>query len=94
MIDRKTNSQRVPPCSARTSRSDSVHHWSDRDNTFANPRFVVAEAGNPVCDDRPNKPSARILVETEINGRVDLYEFISFRHAQPSSQKERGNNGR
>lgn len=42
-------------------------------------RRIDAEARDNLRDDLANKPSARILIETEIDGRVDLFQFIPVR---------------
>ena len=80
MIVRKTNSQRVPPCSARASRSDSVHHWSDRDKLHQGARHdgvIAAEARHDFGHDLPDQPGVIALVG--VNGAVEAFHFIDFR---------------
>lgn len=47
-------------------------------DAFGSHRLIASEAQHDVAHDLLNKPSARILIETEVNGRVDLYQFIPF----------------
>jgi len=71
-------SRRVPPCSAREGRVSSTDALPDYHHSPARERLIDAERGNPFRDDLANKPSARILIETEVHGRVDLFQFIPF----------------
>lgn len=92
MIVRKANAQGR----TRASRSEMIIA-SDRDNlnnASACERLIDAERGNPFLHDLANKPSARILIETEVNGCVSLFQFIPFRHSAASSHGEPENNAR
>lgn len=77
------NSQRVPPCSAREPRLPNPNRGSrDKLNQdLREHRLIVPEVQQEIAHDLANKPSARILIETEVNGRVDLYQFIDFRRS-------------
>lgn len=83
------NSQRVPPCSAREGAARTPRAVPDHHNLIDDQRLIAAECTDPILHDLPNKASARILIETEVNGCVSLFEFISFRHAHRNSQGAR-----
>ena len=80
----RTRASRLPP--------SNMGSRDNLNNTPACERLIDAERGNPFLHDLADKPSARILIETEVNGRVDLFQFISFRHAPASSQRETKDN--
>lgn len=76
-------SRRVPPCSARESRASASSIGDARDkftHAIGCHRPVGSEARHVVAQNLANQPSARILIETEVHGRVDLFEFIPFNH--------------
>lgn len=85
MIVRKTNSQRVPPCSAREPRP--VTSTTGRGNSHKvtrHYRLIVAETYHDFSDGLPDQPGVIALVG--INGCVEPFQFISFHHVQPDSQ--------
>lgn len=84
MIVRKSNSQRVPPCSAREGRASSTDALPDHHNASARERLIDAERGNPFLHDLTNEPSARILIETEVGGVAALFIFQPFHLAELS----------
>ena len=73
------NSQRVPPCSARESRSDSVHHWSDRDNTFACHGAVNPKLSDELREYLVNQPR---LVLIGVNGVARPFFHLPFHNQE------------
>lgn len=79
MIVRKTNSQRVPPCSARESRP-AASTGAGRDNPHKvarHDRVIAAQLSNNFRHDLPNQPGIIALVG--VNGGVEPFHFIDHR---------------
>lgn len=73
------DSQRALPPSAREPRPvTSTTGRGEANQGARHNRLIAPEAQHDVAHDLANKPSARILIETEVNGRVDLFQYFPF----------------
>lgn len=79
MIVRKTNPRAGRYPRAGTGAGSSTGPAPKSHNTIGRHSPSFSEAGDKFGDDLANKPSARIFIETEIDGRVDLFQFIPVR---------------